>query len=211
MENLGRRDGVVLDEVRKIAREDGPIIAVFRDSPMAAFDQAGVEGNDVHEIAHPGFFHEKTPPHGELGMLQGGIEEKLHGIITGLPVDVYTPCEIRGDGIVQPVIIGEPAIPVREADEFSAAGMIQPNGRLPDAVYNTFHTGHGGENLPHLGKNRQIIHINMGHLVICQSKGPAGTTVQQFPAQLLTDGEPTVLAQHPVEMHGLIHRRDPIF
>ncbi len=109
----------------EVADEDGPVGAVFGDAAMGAFDEGGVEGDDVHEHAlAEGFFGELGGDF-ELGPLDGGIDEELGGVVTAFAVDVHAAGEVGGFAVVLPVVVGEPAFGIGDGDEISAALVIE--------------------------------------------------------------------------------------
>ena len=48
MEDFGGGDGVIAHEVGEIAGEDGPVETDFRHAAVPAFDEGGIQGDDVH-------------------------------------------------------------------------------------------------------------------------------------------------------------------
>ena len=125
MENCGGGDGFWGTAGRAWADEDGEILFVGGDDAMGSADEGGVEGDEVHEHAEPEFLLQEAPGDFQAGPGQMGVEEKFHGIITGLAMDIDATREIGRLGIVHPVIIGEPGIFVGEGYQVAGAGMVE--------------------------------------------------------------------------------------
>jgi len=67
---------------------------------MRAFDEGGVERDDVHEHAEPELLLEETFGDVEFGGTKLRIDEQLHRVVAGLAVDVDRASEIRSEGII---------------------------------------------------------------------------------------------------------------
>src|SRR5687767_13436037 len=57
---------------------------------------------------------------------QLGIDEQLSRIVAGLPVDIDGACIVGRTVVIEPEVVAEPVIPLRECDQLSGASMIEP-------------------------------------------------------------------------------------
>ena len=178
-----------------------PILGADAVGPL---DQRGVEGDDIHEHAEPELFLEQPAGNAQLGEAQGGIEKQLHRVVAGLAVDIDAPGEVRGAGLLQPVIVGEPGILVGQGDEIPGPGMIQPSGRPGGTGEDLTDSGSFFEQGPHRGFEGTVVEVDMGHLMIGHREDPAGPGIQQLQAQLLPHRQPALLPEQAVEMHRAV-------
>jgi hypothetical protein len=124
----GKRRGVLLDQ------QHGPIILILGNASVRTAHEVGVERNDVEQAAQAELFAEQKPGDAQLGPAQLGIEEKLGGIVAGLAVDIDGAREVGRDGVVEPVIIGEPTARLGDGDEIARAGVSQAELGLCDSI-----------------------------------------------------------------------------
>ena len=86
--------------------------------------------------------------------------------------------------VVEPVVIGEPAVGGRHGHELPGPLMVEPvvgQGlpveHLGDAVGRLEHG-------PHLGDPGRVSYVDVGHLVIGHGEGLALARIEQFPAEI---------------------------
>ena len=65
--DLFSADGGAGGETFEITDEEGPVLAVFGDAAVAAFDQCGIEWYDIHELAEAELFLGECEAEFELG------------------------------------------------------------------------------------------------------------------------------------------------
>lgn len=166
---------------------------------MGAFHLVSVEGNDFHQCAEAQLFFQQEGGGVEHGEGEGRVKEHFRRIVAGLAMDVYAAGEVRGPGVVQPVVVGEPRIRGRDGSEVRQAFLrrrIQAGEvRFPGFL----HSGGGGEQRFHLFLHGRVVDVNMGCLMVRHSKGPGGAAVQHFRTHFRFDGDPAPFTEEAVE------------
>ena len=108
---------------------------------VGAFDQGGIEGDDVHEHPEAEFLLEEALSDPEFGETDGGVEEELDRVVAGFAVDIDSAGEVRGFGVVQPVVVGEPGIGMGQGDDITAARVVESGGLEASVVEDLFYAG----------------------------------------------------------------------
>src|SRR5215471_1149889 len=178
---------------------------------MRAFDQAGVEGNDIHERAEPQRILRQPPTERELGEADGRVEKKLDRIEPGLAVNLDQAGEIRGASVVKPIVVGEPGVGPGQGDEFTRARVIETERMLLAPIKHALDTGQGRDRAPDLFDEVWIAHVYMRDLMIRHGKRPTLREIEEFSAILDADGEQPSLAQRAIDVDRSRYRRDAVF
>ncbi len=182
-----------------------------RAAAVRAFDEGGVERDDVHEHAEAEFLLQETPENFQFYGRDGWVEEQLDGVVAGLAMDIDATGEIGGELVIEPIIVGKPGVFFGDGDEVAGAGMVEAQGGLLSAVENLGDAGLRFEQGANFFFQRGVVEIYMRDLVVGNSEGFAGAAIEQFEAELIFDGEPMVLAQEAVHVDGSINRSDAVF
>ena len=90
---------------------------------MGAFDQSGVQRDHVHEHAEAEFLLQQPADNVQLWESDFRIDKQLHRIVAGFAMDIDSAREVRGLGIVLPVVVGEPTILGGNSDQIPGAFM----------------------------------------------------------------------------------------
>ena len=126
-------------------------------------------------------------------------------------MDIDGSGKVGHAGIVEPVVVGEPAIGSGHGHEVAGPGMVETVGGNRLVVEHLRHTLGGFEHRPDFWHPLGLLHIDVGDLVISHGKGIGGSGIEEFPAQIhLLHPQQTSLPQGTVEMHAVADRRDPI-
>ncbi len=191
--------------------EYGPVGSVFGTGAVGAFDEGGVEGDDVEQGAEAELLLQEKL--GDLGgwKFEFGIDEEFYGVVTGFAVDVDAAGEVGGDGVVEPVVVGEPGVFFGNGDEVAAAFVGDAGGFLLLAVEDLGDAGEGGEGVADLGFDGGIVEVDVGDLVVGDGEGLAGSAVELLEAELVFDADPAALAQGTVDVDGLVYLGDAVF
>lgn len=197
-------------ELIEVADEDGPVGAVFGDAAVGAFDEGGIEGDDVHEHAlAEGFFGELASDF-ELGPLDGGIKEELGGVVAAFAVDVHAAGEVGGFAVVLPVVVGEPALGIGDGDEIAAALVVEAEEVLFHLAEDLGDAGGGFEGGANGGKNALIVQVDVGDLMVGDGEGFGAAEIEGFAAEFVFDVEPALLAEDAVQVDGLLDVGDAV-
>src|SRR5204863_10024901 len=94
---------------------------------VAAADEGGVEGDDVHAVAQAEALLEEPARDAKTGEGEARVDEDLARVVAGLSVDVDGAGEVGGARVVEPVRVGEPGVGLGEEDEVSRVGMVEPD------------------------------------------------------------------------------------
>src|SRR5262249_19576864 len=149
-----------------------------------AFDQARVEGNDIHEGAEPKGILRQPPTEREPGKADGRVEKKLDRIVAGLAVNLDQTSEIRGAPVVEPIVVSEPCVGPGKGDEFTRARVIETECMLLAPIKHALDTGQGSDRAPDWFDEVWIAHVNMRDLMIRHGKRPTLREVEEFSAIL---------------------------
>ena len=98
---------------------------------MRAFHQLRVlQRDDVEERALAELSLREPPADGDGRKADGRIDEKLDGVVAGLAVDIDGARVVGGALVVEPEIIAEPAVGLRDRHQLAGARMIEPGDAL---------------------------------------------------------------------------------
>src|SRR5262249_703007 len=111
----------------------------------------------------------------------------------------------------EPIIIREPCTRCRQSDEVTRPCVVQAIGFLfliaPD-----FSNPRGCfENSSHLVRQRKIVQIHMGNLVVGNGEYATRATIKEFASEFVFDGKPAALAEEAVQMDGRVYGADAVF
>ena len=106
------------------------VLVVVGQQAVRALDVLGrVEADDAHHVAHAGLLAAEREAGAQLGaLLVVRVHEQLGGVVARLAVDLDLPAEVRGVGVVEPVVVGEPGVALGEDDELAGA-LVGQAGR----------------------------------------------------------------------------------
>ena len=107
----------------------GPSSGRAVDAAVRALHQRGVERDHVHQGAKAEGALREPRADRELRTTDRRIEEQLDRIVAGLAMDLDRAGEVRRAGVVEPVVVGEPGVRLRERDELARAR--DDRGRAP--------------------------------------------------------------------------------
>ena len=79
---------------------------------MGAADELRVEGCETEKAAEAELLAKEEGGDAQPRETDGGIDEKLAGVVARLAVDIDGAGEVGRAGIVEPVVVGEPAVVV---------------------------------------------------------------------------------------------------
>jgi len=120
-------------------------------------------------------------------------------------MDVDGAGEIRGAGIVEPIVIREPGSWFGDGDQLAAAGLGDVHVTLIVGVQHTLDAFDGFQNVFHAADVLGVFYINMGHLMIRHGECGTFAGVEQFESEFFPDRQQTLLPQRAIQMHRLIH------
>src|SRR5690606_2016211 len=112
------------------------------------------------------------------GKREGGVDEELGGVVAGLGVDVDGAGVVGGIGVVEPPVVGEPAIGLAEGDELSTAGMVEADGALAFVVQDEVDAGDALQEGSDFGYALGVADVDVGDLVVGNGKGFAASGVE---------------------------------
>jgi hypothetical protein len=81
-------------------------------------------------------------------------------------MDFHQPREIWRAIIIQPVVVSEPRVAVRDRNKFARTRVIQPDSTLLGSVENPLHSGQAGHDPTCLCNQADFLHVNMSDLMI---------------------------------------------
>ena len=200
---IGEQAGVFGDEHRKVR--------FCRGKPaVRTFDEAGVQGDEVHQGTEAELLLQEAAGDFEAGQGELRIEKELDGIIAGLSVDIDSAREVRGKAVIQPIIVGEPG-PFGSYDEQIARACVSDaEGGLIGAVQDLRDPRLAFEQRVRAREKREVVQVNVRDLMVGKSEGFAGAAIEQIQAQLKLDGQPALLAEKAVEVNGGVHLGDAV-
>jgi len=86
------------------------MLPISRQDTVRAFNEAGVEWDDVHQHTNPQFFLKQSPGDFQSRRFEAWIEEQLHRIVPRLAMDIDTVGEIGRKPVIHPIIVGKPTV-----------------------------------------------------------------------------------------------------
>ena len=121
------------------ADEYGLLVCGHPVPAVGAFHLVSVEGDDFHQGAEAQLFFQQEGGGMQHGEGKGRVKEHFRRVIAGLAVDVHAAGEVRGLGVVRPVVVGKPSVRGRHGGEVRkalAGGRVQAGKvRLPDFLH----------------------------------------------------------------------------
>src|SRR5690554_557126 len=102
-------------------------------------------------------------------------------------MNIHSRSKVGRFTVGQPVVVGKPRVRCGDRHQFPGARMVQVVTSFSFLIENGFHTWHLLEQFPDPVNVFALSDVDMGNLVIGNSKSPAGTRNEYFPSQLLPD------------------------
>ena len=125
-------------------------------------------------------------------------------------MDIDGAREVRRHLIVEPVVVGEPAIAGGERHQLPRARVIEPMRPLPLVVEHGRDSRQSFEQRLHLGHPLAAPHVDVGHLVVRHAEGLGRPGVQELSAELGPHPDEPGLAQGAVRMDGTADLRHAV-
>ena len=199
----GRRSG-------SLEMTSGPAAGSSVGPAVRALDQARVERDHVHQVPEAEGLLREPPPDLRLREPERRVEEQLHRVVARLPVDVDGPREVGRAGVVQPVVVGEPAVGPRHGDQLARPRVVEPRRALPVLVEHALDAGQALQEALDLGHPLRPPHVDVGDLVVRHREGLGGAGVEQLAPELGAHLDELRLPERAVHVDGAGHRRDAV-
>ena len=106
-------------QLEVLTKSYGTHRGIVGQATVRALHERGVERDHVHQRAEPERAAGEAPADGELGRPDRRIEEQLDRVVSGLAMDLHHAREVRGAPVVEPIIVGEPGLRLRQGHELT--------------------------------------------------------------------------------------------
>lgn len=134
---------------------------------MRAFDElAAADRHHIEKGSKAEAAEQQLPADLEADQPLLGIQEEFERVVAGFAVDIDGGREIRCFGVIEPPIIGEPAVGLRQSDELTRARMIKPERALALFVEDAGDAGGALQQGFDLGRIRPVLQIDVSDLMV---------------------------------------------
>ena len=148
------------------------MIRIVGQPAVRAFDEPRVlERDHIEQRAGAELALGEPPADRDRRQAEAWVDEQLDRVIARLAMDVDGAGEIGRARVVQPVVVGKPAVAARDRDQLARARMVEPEGALAVLVQHLLDPLDAFQQRLDLGDARAVLDVDVGDLVIGEREG----------------------------------------